>query len=98
MTFVDQIESEWDSEGFLGKLRIGNFIPEEALRFLQILRSIEIPDGSHVPKRVVSLFWCLPSFLIWQRDRVAEKGGDIKVYEHFVTEVHNTLEAVLGVP
>lgn len=47
---------------------------------------------------MLSLLWYLPSFLTWQRERVAEKGGDINAYAHFVTDVHNTLEEVLGVP
>ena len=98
MTLVDQLDGEWDTEGFLGQLRTGTFVPEHAARFLAVLRGIEIPDEAMVPKRALSLLWYLPSFLAWQRERVAEQGGDIVAFDRFVTEVHNTLEEVLGVP
>jgi hypothetical protein len=98
MTYVDQLDAEWADEGFLGKLRTGAFAAEDAARFLTFLRGIDIPDGAMVPKRAISLFWYLLSFLLWQRERVAERGGNLARFDRFVTEVHNTLEAVLGVP
>lgn len=98
MTIVDQLDAEWGTEGFLGQLRTGVFAQENAARFLGLLNSIDIPDESMVPKRALSLLWYLPSFLVWQRERVIEQGGDIAAFDRFVTDVHNTLEDVLGVP
>lgn len=98
MTFVEELDAEWDAEGFLGQLRVGKFLPESASRFLLLLQRIEIPDGAMVPKRALSLLWYLPSFLAWQRGRVIESGSNVTDFDHFVTEVHNTLENVLGVP
>jgi hypothetical protein len=98
MTYVEQLDEEWAADGFLGKLREGVWSAGDAARFLTFLRSIEIPDGALVPKRALSQFWFLPSFLSWQRDRVAERAGNAEAFDRFVTEVHNVLEDVLGVP
>jgi hypothetical protein len=98
LTFIDDLDAEWDTHGFLGQLRLGNFVPAHASRFLQLLRQIEIPDDATVPKRALALIWYLPTFLIWQRERVMEKGGNVAEFDRFVTEVHNTLEDVIGIP
>jgi hypothetical protein len=98
MAYVDQLDAEWGDEGFLGKLRTGAFPAEDAARFLALLRGIDIPEGALVPKRAISLFWYLPSFLLWQRERVAERGGNMETFDRFVTEVHSALERVLGIP
>ncbi len=95
---MDGLESEWESEGFLGRLREGCFPEEGAAGFLEMLRGISIPDDTAVPKRFVSLIWALPTFLSWQRDRVVENGGDARAYDRFVTEACNALEAGLGAP
>ena len=98
MQFVEQLDFEWSEEGFLGRLRTGSFVPTDAARFLSLLKDIRIPDGALVPKRALSLLWYLPSFLMWQRDRVAARGGDVVAFDRFITDVHSVLEDVLGVP
>lgn len=95
---IEQLGNEWDSDGFLGHVRIGRFPEKEAADFLKLLRSIDIDDNAEVPKRLLSLLWYLPTFLVWQRERVGEAGGDVNKYDHFITEVHNILEGALGVP
>jgi hypothetical protein len=95
---VDQLEEAWDSEGFLGQVRVGQFSEEGAEEFLRILAGIDIDSITCIPRRFLSLIWYLPLFLDWQRERVSERGGNIQKYEQFITDVHNTLEVVLGVP
>jgi hypothetical protein len=34
----------------------------------------------------------------WQRERVAEKGGNIEELDISITKIHNLLEEILGVP
>jgi hypothetical protein len=68
------------------------------LQFLNFLRSISLSEDEEVPMRLVSLLWYIPSFVGWQHDRVAEHGGDTAAFTRFVTEVHNAMETVLGVP
>lgn len=95
---TERLEEEWDSEGFLGQVRTGQFSTNEGADFLELLRSLELDENACIPKRLLSLLWYLPSFLSWQGDRVAEKGGDVVAYEKFVTDVQNVLEETLGVP
>lgn len=95
---TELLDKEWDSDGFLGQIRIGQFSKNEGAKFLELLGSTVLNDDACIPKRFLALIWYMPSFLSWQRDRVAEMGGDVGAYEKFVTDVQNTLEQVLGVP
>jgi hypothetical protein len=95
---IQQLEAAWDENGFFDHLRAGLFNPTEASDFMIVLRSINLDDQEMIPVRLLSLIWYMPSFLDWQRDRVAEKGGDADGYARFITEVMNVLEEVIGVP
>jgi hypothetical protein len=95
---IDQLESAWDCDGFLGRLREGAFAQQDAIAFLSLLRSIDLEDDDRIPKRFLALIWSLPTFLQWQRERIEERGGDLAAYDRFITEVHNVLEDVLGAP
>jgi hypothetical protein len=96
--FIDCLETAWDEGGFLESVRRGKFDSESAEKFLAVLRSVDIPNEDHVPMRLLSLIWYLPTFLVWQRERVIESGGDPAIYGQFTTDVHNALENSLGVP
>lgn len=95
---IVQLEAEWNTDGFFDRVRNGEYDAIRGQAVLAVLRAIKIGDEDMVPKRLVSLLWYLPSFLVWQIERIAEKGGDRAAYERFVTEVENALEEVLGVP
>lgn len=95
---TERLDKEWDSEGFLGRVRVGQFSPSEGAKFIELLNSVKLDDDACIPKRLLTLIWYLPSFFSWQKDRVGEMGGDVDAYEKFVTDVQNTLEQVLGVP
>lgn len=97
-TLIQKLELNWDSNGFLDSVRRGNFDSIAGQAFLDLLKGISIPDDELVPKRLLSLLWYLPSFLEWQKERIEEVSGRQTEYGHFVTEVQNVLEAVLGVP
>lgn len=95
---IQQLETAWDENGFFDHLRAGMFNRTEASDFMIVLRSIDFNDQEMIPARLLSLIWYIPSFLDWQRDRVAEKGGDADGYARFITEVMSILEDVIGVP
>jgi hypothetical protein len=95
---VQALEEAWDTDGFLGMVRTGHYVGIEGEKFLHLLRSMEVPSDVCIPRRLVALLWYLPSFLEWQKPRIAEEGGDVQSYARFVTEVHNHLEELLGVP
>lgn len=95
---IEQLEKEWDTSGFLGAIRDGQFVVKDSMNFLEILKSINLSNSDNVPKRLLSMLWYLPSYLQWQRERVSETGGDLEAYDRFITKVHNILEDALGVP
>jgi len=95
---IERLDAEWDTNGFFDRVRNGSYDAKHAQDILKMLRAINISEDELLPKRLVALLWYLPSFLGWQAERVAEKCGDRSAYEMFVTEVHNTLEEVLGTP
>lgn len=95
---IEELEQAWDVDGFLGRLRTGEFSLDDAQEFLALLSEVDLGKEQVVPKRLVSLLWFLPSFLAWQTERVAERCGNQVSYAQFVTEVHNLLEERLGVP
>ena len=95
---VEQLEAEWDTNGFFDRVRNGDYDVIRGQAVLAVLRAIKIGDEDMVPKRLVSLLWYLPSFLAWQTERIAEEGGDRTAYARFVIEILNTLKEVLGVP
>jgi hypothetical protein len=95
---IERLDAEWDTDGFFDRVRNGGYDAIQAQDILEMLRTINIEEDQLLPKRLVTLLWYLPSFLGWQVERVAEKGGDSVAYRRFITEVHNTLEEVLGTP
>lgn len=96
---IQNLETYWDTDGFLDAVRRGNFVSSDADAFLGLVRGITIGEDDSVPKRLLSLLWYIPSFLEWQKERVAEASpAQAPDYERFVTEVHNALEEVLGIP
>ena len=95
---VEQLDSEWDTDGFFDRVRNGDYDAKQAQKVLNMLRAIDIGEDELLPKRLVTLLWYLPSFLGWQAERVQERGGDRAAFEKFATDVCNTLEEVLGTP
>ncbi|UCV00970.1 hypothetical protein [Acidovorax radicis] len=95
---IEQLDSEWDTDGFFDRIRNGDYDAKQAQKILQILDAIDIGMDDLMPKRLVALLWYLPSFLGWQSDRVAERGGDRTAYAKFTVDVQNILEKMLGTP
>jgi hypothetical protein len=95
---IERLDVEWDTNGFFDLIRNGFYDAEQAQSILSTLRAIRIGQDECVPKRLVSMLWYLPSFLVWQTERVAEAGGDRVSYERFISDVYNTLEDVLSTP
>ena len=92
---IARLEAEWGMEGFLGRLRQGQFDFRKGQEFVAMLLDIELTEETLIPKRLLSLLWYLPSFLTWQTERIVENGGEREVYVRFVTEVRNTLRCDL---
>ena len=96
---IEALEPEWDRpRGFFARIRVGDFDPAEGARIVSIIDSIAIAPEECIERRLVSLLWYLPSFTEWQRERVADAGGDTDAYVRFINALNNALESVLGVP
>jgi hypothetical protein len=97
---IVRLEAEWDrSQGFLGRLRTGEFDPAGFERFEQLLRSVNLGDEETIDRRLVSLLWFVPLFMTWQRERVAEQGGDPDQVEAATQKITDILlRDVLGAP
>ena len=93
------LEAEWSKpDGFLGKAREGVFDERQGAGFVTTLESIKLPAETVIDRRLVALLWYIPSFLRWQQERVAEKGGDAAAFEQLTNRVQGIVEDVLGVP
>lgn len=98
-SLISDLEREWDfEEGFLGRLRRGNFVPADFERLSGLLDRIETQRGAEVNRRMVSLLWYMPLFMQWQRERVRAAGGDLINFEKAVNYVQSSIERILGIP
>jgi len=93
------LEQEWDFEdGFLGRLRCGEFEVAGLHRLLAVLETISLNDSEDINRRLVSLLWYMPLFMEWQKERVQEEGGDRLALENAINQVQTQVERLLGVP
>lgn len=89
------IEAEWDLEnGFLGKLRAGDFDRATCQRLLETLSKVE-PEGT-LDRDFVRLVWYIPIFMEWNRERVA--ADSLKDYEKAANKILAEVERILGIP
>ena len=94
-----ELEKAWaEPNGFLYRIRNGNFDLEGRSEFLATLDRLCPQKEKMMPRRLVSLLWYLPLFLEWQRDRILKAGGAIKEFDQFINDVQSRLEDILGVP
>ena len=62
--WIEALEIEWAKpDGFLGKTREGVFDRTQETVFLVVLESIKLTDRETVDRRLVALFWYIPTFL-----------------------------------
>lgn len=93
------IEAAWEpDDGAMWKLRQGYVDAQEIEALLRLLESIEVAEDDMLPRRFVSFVWYLPIFFEWQRERVAERGGDMKAFQVLSNRVVAVVQRVLGVP
>jgi hypothetical protein len=96
---IRHLEAAWDfPDGVLFRLRQGDYDPAGIAEVVALLRSLAPDDDALLPRRFVSLTWWLPTFMEWQKERVAEKGGDAEALERDAVRMRNALDEVLGVP
>lgn len=95
---IAELEKEWDISGIFYQLRYdGSFDPEKFEKYITLIKSIEI-NGKQIDRKLVSLLWFLPVFMILQKERIIENGFDVKHLENAINEITTVLQEKLGVP
>lgn len=93
------IEAVWEpDDGAMWKLRQGDVDAHGIEALLRILERMEVAENDMLPRRLVSFVWYLPIFFEWQRERVAERGADMKAFQVLSNRVVAAVQRVLGVP
>jgi len=93
------IEAAWEVEdGAMWKLRQGEVDAAQIEALLGILEKIQVAENDMLPRRFVSFVWYLPIFFEWPRERVAERGADMKVFQTPANRTVAVVQRLLGVP
>jgi hypothetical protein len=88
---------QWDVGNFLWKIRQGIFAEGEAAQFEIILKNIVLTNrDQQLSRAFVSVFWYVPLFLYWNRERVAKKSGHPEQFETFMLRVEDAISEILG--
>lgn len=96
---LEALDLAWDpDEGFLGKLRDGEFSEELGDSYLALLESIEIGEGESLHPDFVRLVWFAPMFMEWQRERAIERGADERAVDRVTNRVTDRVLELLGTP
>lgn len=96
--FIIRLEQEWDLDnGFFGLLRQGHFSDPGFNRLLGVLVDIQ-NSQVQINKRLVSLLWYIPIFMIWQNKRLNLNNCDTQLYDEKINLVIEKLEIILGIP
>jgi len=96
---IDALEAEWAMDsGFFWRIRHGIFVPGDFERALGKVSAIRIGENNEIPRRLVSLLWYAPLFMVWQVERVQEHSGDRPAYETAIARMTKEIERLLGVP
>jgi hypothetical protein len=96
---IRELEQFWEpDEGVFWKLREGTLDLEGLEKVAQRLDKVQITEDCELPRRFVSLVWFIPIFFEWQRDRLSERGGDMKEFANLQNRLTGAVQRVLGVP
>lgn len=96
---IERLESEWLAEdGFFWRIRQGQFDLSHFQRVLRKVRAISIGEDAELPRRLVSLLWYIPLFMLWQVERVVVNGNSGTEYATAISRMTNEIERLLGVP
>jgi hypothetical protein len=96
---IAAIEAAWEpDEGAMWKLRQGEVDASQIESLLRVLEGIQVAEDDQLPRRFVSFVWYLPIFFEWQRERVAERGADIRAFQVLANRAVAVVQRLLGVP
>jgi hypothetical protein len=95
---VDRLGNEYDPDnGFIGKVRFGQFDETAFTRLLDLLRDCPSADDQQVDGRMVRLLWWMPWIVEWQAQRLAGEGMSSDDLRRAHSAIFSELERILGV-
>jgi hypothetical protein len=97
--WVAKLEREWDADnGFVGRLRFGDFDEHALARLVNLLKSIDIGAQACIPRSLVSVLWQIPYVMEWQVPHQTRNGGDVQNLHRAIATVNGEVERILGLP
>src|SRR5690242_3214396 len=96
---LEALDLAWDrDDGFLGRLRAGDFSEDLGDEYIALLQAIELEPGERIDPEFVRLVWFAPLFAEWQRGRALERGADVVKLDRVINLIRERLLIVLGSP
>jgi hypothetical protein len=96
---IPALEREWaQPDGFFGRLRMGVFDSDGFERVVRLIKSIHIDDRLVIDRRLVSLTWYMPLFMLWQRESLNARGMSAQELDRACNHVEDLVENLLGLP
>ena len=96
---IAELENEWNLDtGFLGKLRVGTFDSDGFEQLLEKLGSLQLSNEKMIDRRLVSLIWYIPLFMLWQQERFFDQKPDYHNIDQAISQITSIIESVLGTP
>jgi hypothetical protein len=90
---IVELEAVWDDdEGCLWRLRDSGEMDRDGLEALMdSLKTIDLRKEPMIDRRLVSQLWFIPTFMSWQRERVAENNGDVQALDELTVRAADIL-------
>jgi len=94
--YIEAIGKTWDSDGFLGQLKIGVFDRALYNELYTALLKINIRDGEEIERELIQLLWFIPIFMY----RLKEYVTDItpKDFDGLREDIEEQLARIFGYP
>ena len=93
---IEIISNSWDEDGFLGKLREGNFNKEKFNELYAALRNIHFDETEEIDREIIRLIWFIPIFM----NRLKRNFPHIpsEEYDSFTGRIEDALGVIIGYP
>lgn len=96
---IGRVEGYWEiPDGFLYRLRQGDFDPAGATSLQDTLAAIDVTSLEALPRRLVALTWMIPTVMEWQIEQVEKRGGDAAALRRSIEGIRSALQDILGAP
>lgn len=94
---ISVLESSWD-KGFFFQLRAGVLNLEEFKNVRMALEAYEDDLDVNISKHLVSLLWCCPTFIDWQKPNLMKRGYSKLDIDKVQVYFQNKCQDILGMP